>query len=112
MEHLTEVFAQVAAFDANKDGQLDRQERESLASALVDGTLQLPVHNLPDGVKPGFEGMVTHIGEMYAQFAKYDANHDGRLDDTEQAAIKAAMQRGDLVCPLGQNPHSFAHVQQ
>jgi hypothetical protein len=56
--------------------------------------------------------MVTHISVMYAQFAKYDANHDGRFDDTEQASVMAALQRGDLVCPMGQNPHSLARLHQ
>jgi hypothetical protein len=112
VEHLTEAFAKIAAFDANKDGQLDETERESLAHALVDGTLQLPPHKLPNGAKPGVEMMVTHIGEMYAQFAKYDANHDGVLDKTEQDTIRAAMEKGDFVCPLGQNPHSLAHIHQ
>jgi uncharacterized membrane protein YebE (DUF533 family) len=103
VEHLTEFFPKIAAFDANKDGQLDATERESLAQAIVDGTLQLPAHAPPKGVNPSAEMMVAHIGEMYAQFAKYDANHDGTLDETEQAAIKTAIEKGELVFPHAQS---------
>jgi hypothetical protein len=103
-EHVSEVFAEFALFDANKDGQLDATEKESLAKAMADGTLQLPAHTPPNGVTSGTEMMLNHVGEMYAQFAPYDANHDGALDATEQAAIKSAIEKGELACPHGQHP--------
>lgn len=101
VEHLAGAFPNFAAFDANKDGQFDAAERESVARALADGTLQLPAHRSPNGSEPGAEAMLAHIGEMYAQFALYDVNHDGALDSTEQTAIKAAIEKGELICPLG-----------
>ena len=103
VEHLAEVFPRFAVFDANKDGQLDANERESLAKAMADGTVQLPAHTPPNGVEPSSERMISHIGEMYARIARYDANHDGALDATEQAAIKKAIQNGELVWPDGQH---------
>jgi hypothetical protein len=104
VQHLTEVFAKFAAFDVNKDGQLDATEKQSLAKALADGTLQLPAHTPPNGVKPSAEMMLNHIGEMYAKFAPYDANHDGAFDATEQAALKSAFDKGELA-PHGPHAH-------
>ena len=90
-KHLTEVFPQIAAFDTNKDGQLDEAEKEALGKAIADGTLQLPAHTPPHGVKPTAEMMLNHIAEMYARVAPYDANHDGQLEESEQAALKSAI---------------------
>ena len=107
VEHLTENFPKFAAFDADKDGQLDATERESLAKAIAEGTLQLPAHTPPDGVTPGAGMMLNHIADMYAQFAAYDANHDGTLDATEQAALKNAIEKGELHGPDGQHLFSL-----
>ena len=96
VKHLTEAFARVVPFDADKDGQLDATEKESLAKAIVDGTVQLPAHTPPDGVKPSAEAMLNHIADMYAFLARIDANHDGALDATEQAALKSAVEKGEL----------------
>jgi hypothetical protein len=103
VEHLAEVFPKIAAFDANKDGQLDEAEKEALGKAIVDGTLQLPAHTPPHGVKPSPATMVNHIADMYARVVLYDVNHDGMLDEAEQAAIKSAIEKGELTCPNG--PH-------
>jgi hypothetical protein len=106
VEHLAEAFPNFAAFDANKDGRFDAAEKEAMARALADGTLQLPAHRPPNGAEPGAEAMLAHIGEMYARFALYDVNHDGALDATEQSAIKTAIEKGELTCPLdGRRPH-------
>ena len=100
--HLTEAFATVAPFDANKDGQLDATEMESLAKAIADGTVQAPTHRTPPaGVTPSAEMILNRIAGMYALVAPYDANHDGSLDETEQAALKAAIEKGELPRPGG-----------
>jgi hypothetical protein len=101
VEHLAEAFADFAAFDVNKDGQFDAAEKESVARALADGRLQLPAKLQANGAGRIAEPMLTHIGEMYAQFALYDTNRDGALDATEQAAIKSAFEKDELTCPLG-----------
>jgi hypothetical protein len=101
VEHLAQAFPKFAAFDVDKDGQFDEAERKSVAGALADGALQLPPHRPPNGIEPDAEATLGHIGEMYAQFAHYDANRDGALDATEQAAIKTAIEKGELTCPLG-----------
>jgi hypothetical protein len=111
-KHLAEFFPKIAAFDANKDGQLDAAERESLAKALADGTLELPAHTPPHGDKASTEKMLAHIAEMYAQVAKYDANHDGVLDATEQEAIKSAIEKGELTLPHGPHSHDGEQAHQ
>ena len=95
-EHLSEVFPQVAEFDANKDGQLDDAERKVLARALADRQFQLPAHTPPHGTKPTPEMMVNHIAEMYTYVTTYDANHDGQIDAKEQAAIQSAIEKGEF----------------
>lgn len=110
VEHLSEVFPQVAAFDVNKDGKLDDTEKEALGKAIADGKLQLPAHTPPNGVKPTPEQMLNHIAEMYAWVSTYDVNKDGKLDATEKAALKAAIEKGEFV-PHGPHAHEGADHQ-
>ena len=104
VQHFSQFFPRIAAFDINKDGKLDATEREALARAITDGTLQLPAHTPPNGIKPTTEMMVEHIAELYAGVWNYDANHDGELDATEQAALKSAIEKGELA-PLAHHLH-------
>lgn len=104
VKHLTEAFPKVAAFDANKDGKLDETEKAALAKAIADGTLQLPGHAMADGAGPSPEMMADHIAEMFARIVAYDANHDGRLDANEQAALKSAIEKGEFT-PHDPRPH-------
>jgi hypothetical protein len=102
VEHLSKFFPIIASFDANKDGELDAKEKEALAKAITDGTVQIPAHTPPHGVKPSPEMMVNHISEMYAYVAVFDVNHDGQLDAKEQAALKSAIEAGEFT-PHGLN---------
>jgi hypothetical protein len=111
VEHLAQVFPKVAAFDANKDGQLDMAEQEALAKALASGTLELRVHMGPQGDAPPADVLLPHIAEMYAYVARYDVNHDGVLDENEQAEITRAMQNGEFE-PHGQHWHEAGGVRQ
>jgi hypothetical protein len=106
LEHLSEAFAKFASFDVNKDAQLDAAERESIAKAIADGTLQIPAHTPPKGVKPDAEALLSHIASVYAWLASKDANHDGALDATEQTAIKKAIEKGELAGLHGKHPHA------
>lgn len=106
--HLAEFFPKIAAFDADKNGKLDDTEKEALRKAIADGTVELPAHAGPNGEKPSAEMMVNHICEVYPQVARYDANHDGKLDETEQAALKSAIEKGELDFGHGQHPHESA----
>jgi hypothetical protein len=101
--HLAEFFPKIAAFDVDKNGKLDDKEKESLRKAIADGKIDLPAHTPPHGDKPDVEMMVNHICQVYPQVARYDANHDGVLDETEQAALKSGIEKGELF---------FSHSQQ
>jgi len=103
--HLAQFFPKIAAFDVDKKGKLDDKEKEALAKAIADGTVELPAH-IPHGDKPNAEMMLNHICDVYPQVARYDANHDGVLDETEQAALKTAIEKGQLVLGHGQQPHA------
>jgi hypothetical protein len=94
VEHLAQAFPKVAAFDVNKDGQLDDAEKEALGKAIADGSLELPMHNAPQGENP--TEMLPHIAEMYAYVARYDVNHDGVLDESERAAITRSIENGEF----------------
>jgi hypothetical protein len=99
--HLAHFFPKIAAFDTDKNGKLDDKEKEALAKAIADGTVELPAH-IPHGDKPKVEMMLNHICEVYPQVARYDANHDGVLDEAEQAALKSAIEKGELVFSHGE----------
>jgi hypothetical protein len=48
--------------------------------------------------------MILHrLAGMYARVAPYDANHDSSLDETEPAALRSAIEKGELRRPGG--PH-------
>jgi len=104
VQHLSEVFPHVAAFDLNKDGKLDDTEKEALGKALADGKLQLFPHTPPEGEKSAPEKMLNHLAEMYALVSTYDVNKDGKLDTTEQAALKRAIEKGEFAAHL-RPPH-------
>src|SRR5437660_5539174 len=103
--HLAQFFPKIAAFDTDKNGKLDDKEKESLAKAIADGTVELPAHIAPHGDKPNVEMIINHICEIYPQVARYDTNHDGVLDETEQTALKSAIEKGELTFSHDQPSH-------
>jgi hypothetical protein len=104
-KHLTEAYAKIASFDANKDGKLDATEKESIAKTIADGKLEIPDHTPPNGVKPSADKLLNHIAGVYAFLASKDANHDGTLDAKEQAAFKTAIENGELAKLHGKEQH-------
>jgi hypothetical protein len=112
VKHLAEFFPKFASFDLNKDGKLDASEKDSIAKAIADGRLELPAHTPPHGDKASAEMMLTHIADMYAQVAKYDANHDGALDASELLALKSAIEKGELTLPHGHHSHDGEQAHQ
>ena len=105
-KHLSEAFAKFAPFDANKDGQLDATEKEAVAKAIADGSLKIPAHTPPKGVKPSAERLLDHTASVYAYLASQDTNHDGALDAKERAALKSAIEKGELAGLHGKHPHA------
>jgi hypothetical protein len=78
---------------------LDPTEKESLAQAIADGSLILPPHAPGKEMFPNEGQRLDHFAEMYARLAVYDANHDGELDSGEEAAVRQAIENGELVFP-------------
>jgi hypothetical protein len=111
VKHFAEMFPKIAAFDVNKDGKLDETEKAALAKAIADGTLELPAHAGPNGEKLTAQEMASHVAEMYAYVAVYDTNHDGELDETEQGAIKKAIENGEFA-PHRKQSAPAANVRQ
>jgi len=105
--HLAEFFPKIAAFDADKNGKLDDMEKKSLAKAVADGTVEFPNHT-PHADKAEVEKMINHICNVYPQVARYDANHDGKLDEKERVALKTAIEKGELDFSHGQQSHESA----
>jgi hypothetical protein len=102
VKHVAEIYAMIAPFDVNADGQLDATETAALATAITNGTVKLPPLPMPPkGDKPKPEMIAGHLAEMYATIAPYDTNRDGVLNATEQAALQAAMDSGKLPLPGG-----------
>lgn len=82
-------------YDANKDGQLDETERAALKQDIADGKIQPPQRGPggPGGPRPPMGPPPKEILE------KYDVNKDGKLDDTEHAAIRKDIEAGKLQPP-------------
>ncbi len=104
VQNLATRYASLAAYDTNKDGQLDATEQTALTQAITDGKIELPHPPKPPGdeqgdkhgEKPDAAKMVGHLVSFYASIAAYDVNKDGQLDATEQAAVVKAMTDGSL----------------
>ena len=104
-------YAALAAYDTDKDGKLSPTEQSAVAQALVDGKLQ------PPGPPRGYDGgtppapstemaqrLAPQMAATYAAIFPYDANKDGQLDATEQAAVTTALSNGTLKLPMGRGP--------
>ena len=80
-------------FDADGDGKLNPAERAAAREAMQK------IRNGPGpGERPGFKTQ-TKGGPSFPPFqrgylmGRFDANSDGKLDETERAAAKAAMEQ-------------------
>ena len=85
-------------FDQNKDGQLDETERaamrEQRREARQPGRPAWGAKHGPDkGQRLGPRGMQDPAFRRGYMLGKFDANGDGKLDDTEKAAVKAAAEK-------------------
>ncbi len=74
-------------FDANKDGQLDEQEKAAMKAARE----------------------ARHAEMKQKMLEKFDANKDGQLDEQEKAAMKAEFEarhgkHEGKPCPHGRGP--------
>ena len=118
--HLAERYAALAAFDADKNGKLDTAEQEKIAAAIEDGSLEMgpPGGGRPGGPRPGGEGgkggkggeggrggrppgkmVAAQSAKLYESLVPFDADKNGSLDQTEQAAVAKAIEDGSLKLP-------------
>lgn len=96
---MSSSYAVAAPFDSNKDGSLDATEQGALSQAIADGKVTLPVP--PNGAPVNGPGGANRLAMVYSALAAYDANKDGTLDSTEQAAVEQAIKDGKLRRPTG-----------
>lgn len=104
--HIAEVYPKIAPFDANKDGQFDGDERLTLGQAMRDGKVEGPANRNPEGDQAAHPGIVIQrIASLYGIAFLFDADHDDALNETEQAALKSAIEKGEVKRPgLGDGP--------
>jgi hypothetical protein len=87
-------------YDADKNGKLDPDERQLMREDIQAGKLEAPPRpprmegpGGPGGPGGGHRGLPPEIRE------KYDANKDGKLDETERAALRADVDAGKVQLP-------------
>ena len=85
-------------FDLNKDGQIDESERPAMRAqgreARQPGRPAWGARRGPDqGPRHGLRRMEDPAFRRGYVMGKFDANGDGKLDDTERAAVKAAAEQ-------------------
>ena len=85
----------VAKYDANQDGKLDETERAALHADIEAGKVTLPEGGRGPGAGPRRQGPPPEV------VAKYDTNQDGKLDETERAALHADIEAGKVTLPEG-----------
>lgn len=105
--HVARLYADLAPFDVNNDGQLVEAENEAILAAVEDGSLRVPPHRPPPGDRAeqgrGPEGgaptpnrMVHHMSAVYTQVHAFDVDKDATLDGDELTALQAAIASGKL----------------
>ncbi len=117
--HIAESYAQLAAFDANHDAQLNDAEKAALSQAIADGSLKLgPEGGMPGRPgRPGHRGAPgvgapqakEHVAARYSELVAYDTDRNGQLDATEQAAVVGALESGTLQAPGRPNGPGKGH---
>ena len=98
--HIAEAYPKIAPFDVNKDGQLDGDERLALGQAMLDGAVEGPANRNPEGdeaVHPGI--IIQRIASLYGVAFWFDTDEDDSLNEVEQAALKSAIEKGEVKRP-------------
>ncbi len=81
-------------YDVNHDGQLDANELAAFRKDIQEGNLPPP----PGGRGPRGPGGPPPLPKEILD--KYDVNHDGKLDETERAALHKDIQEGKVQLPF------------
>lgn len=93
-------YAAVAPFDADLSGALDSTEQTALYTALTNGTVAFLGTNACVFKARDAANVTSWIAALYAQVVAFDADKNGILDDTEQAALAAAFEANTVSLPL------------
>jgi hypothetical protein len=100
--HIAEAYPKIAPFDVNEDGLFDGDERRALGQAMRDGKVEGPPNRNPEGEQAAHPGIVIQrIAGLYGVALSFDADKDGLLDEDEQAALKSAIESGEVKRPGG-----------
>ncbi len=115
-KNLSERFTALAACDTDKNGKLDETEQAAVAKAIEAGTLEVgPPRSgkgrgdgkgdgRTEGGRPSGDVIAGHVTKLYESLAGYDADKNGALDETEQAAVASAIKDGSLKLPRPGGP--------
>lgn len=98
--HIAGAYPKIALFDANKDGLFDGDERLELGQAMRDGKVEGPPNRNPEGDQPAHPGIIIQrIASLYGIAFSFDADKDSSLSEGEQAALKSAIEKGEVKRP-------------
>lgn len=98
--HIAEAYPKITPFDVNEDGQFDGDERRALGQAMRDGKVEGPANRNPEGDQPAHPGIIIQrIAGLYGVAYSFDADADGLLSKGEQAALKSAIEKGEVKRP-------------
>jgi hypothetical protein len=104
--HIAEVYPKIAPFDVNADGQLDRDERLALGQAMAEGKVEGPTNRNPEVDEAAHPGIIIQrIASLYGIAFSFDKDEDDMLNEAEQAALKGAIEKGEVKRPgMGGGP--------
>ena len=91
-------LAVLEKFDLNADGKLDEQERAELFQQ-VEAAAGQRAQARPERFRGGPPGPGRHFGPPKEILDQYDVDKDGRLSESEHAAVKADIDAGKLQPP-------------
>jgi len=98
--HIAEAYPKIAPFDVNADGQFDGDERLALGKAMAEGKVVGPENRNPEGDEAAHPGIIIQrIAGLYGIAFSFDKDGDDTLNEAEQAALKSAIEKGDVKRP-------------
>lgn len=104
--HIAEAYPKIAPFDVNADGQFDEDERFALGQAIAEGKVEEPANRNPEGDEASHPGIIIQrIASLYRIAFSFDKDGDDTLNEAEQAALKSAIEKGEVKRPgMGGGP--------
>lgn len=98
--HIASAYTKIAPFDVNADGQFDGDERRALGQAMRDGKVEGPATRNPEGDQAAHPGIIIQrIASLYGIAFSFDKDDDDTLNEAEQAALKSAIEKGEVKRP-------------